>query len=69
MPCCGVGKTNHRFIFDWLIELSKLQSYLEMYWFAQALLQPGLQVGKCHFVLELTRELNYDSLPNGWCIT
>jgi hypothetical protein len=60
-------KTSHRFI--WLVdELSKLQYGLELCHFTQVLLQPGLQDGKWPFLSELTRESNFNTLPDGWRI-
>jgi hypothetical protein len=50
-------------------ELPRLQSYLELCQFAQVLLQPRLQDGKCHLLSELAQESDYDALPDGWRIT
>jgi hypothetical protein len=68
--CLLVLLENQLPVHFWLVdELSKLQSCLELCRFIQALLQLGLQDGKHPFLLELARESNYGTLPNGWRIT
>jgi hypothetical protein len=56
------------FLTGWL-SCPNCNSYFELCQFAQVLLWPGLQDGKCPFLLNLTWESNCVTLPDGWHIT
>jgi hypothetical protein len=68
-PSFLVFKAKPRVSSNWLMSSSKLQPYLELCRFVQALLKTKVVRWKVYFLLRICKKTHVQHSSNGWCIT